>query len=298
MDIGQKRVNTQVIHIERGLGVKSKYHRSKLAFYGVGGDAIKEYDSSPYAYLSHILMDKDSPSFRVAKHVKIQTLGRHGEPWLAVLAAVQRSSYGAQVRRPALPVTTPSQQPKVSARLAADIKVGLFRVELTIWSDMWIKSLVENPTHLDEMILVLDHVQDPRNFGALIRTAAFFGVTQIIVPTDRQAELTETVIHCARGGVGYVKIVQVVNLARALDRLKAAGYWVLGADMAGEDYQRMRGFYAHVALVIGNEGKGLSTAMRRKCDRMVSIAGQGNGFHSLNVSVACGILMCGLKTGA
>lgn len=275
----QARVAGEVVLIERGLAGSSDEHRSKLAFYGTGTAGMREYATSPFGKLTHILTTSAAPA-AMAHQANVQTLGQHHAPWSQVLPTLQAHS-----RRKTRPAASWAER-------------GLYRVELTLWSSRLLKSWHQDAaTQGGPLILVLDHIQDPRNYGAIIRTAAYFGVKHIIVATDRQADITPTVIHCARGGIGYVKIIQVVNVARVLDQLKALGYWVLGADMGGEDYELIQGFYAHAALVIGNEGHGLSATIRKKCDRIIRIAG-GGGFHSLNVSVACGILMSALAPAA
>lgn len=272
------RTDTEVVLIERGLGVTSAYHHSKLAFYGTGSGGMCEYAASPFGKLTHILTTPASPAPPPqARGANVQTLGQHHAPWPQVLDALQTDTRGRQRGAAYRPGR------------------GLYRVELTLWSSRWLKSWDQGSAERAEtLILVLDHIQDPRNYGAIIRTAAYFGVSIIIVATDRQAEISPTVIHCARGGLGYVKIIQVVNLARVLDQLKALGFWVLGADMGGEDYGSVQGFYTNAALVVGNEGHGLSATIRKKCDRIIRITGGDTGFHSLNVSVACGILMSAL----
>lgn len=149
----------------------------------------------------------------------------------------------------------------------------------------------------DDLILALDHVVDPRNVGAMVRSAAFFGVREVLVPERRQALLANASVNTSQGGFALCDLVVVVNLGRALEELKELGYWIIGADMGGEAIEAIRSSkYGKIVLVMGSEEAGLAAGIRAKCDRMVSIAGRGGGLESLNVSVAAGILMQQLGT--
>ncbi len=138
--------------------------------------------------------------------------------------------------------------------------------------------------------LILDHVQDPYNFGSLLRSASCFGVDGVIIPADRACGVTPTVFKASAGALAHLPIVQVVNLAREVERLKKAGCWVMGAEMDGQTLLDQVDFAVPMALVLGSEGKGLSRLLREKCDVLLSIPMQGPLF-SLNVSVAGGIIM-------
>lgn len=143
----------------------------------------------------------------------------------------------------------------------------------------------------NEVVLALDHISDPRNLGAIIRSAAFFGVTKVIVPERRQVLLTHAAVGTAQGGFALCDLVVVVNLSRALEELKEKGFWILGAAMNGEAIDKIRGRYERQVLVLGSEDKGISPNVLSKCDVHVSISGAGNTLESLNVSVAAGILL-------
>lgn len=140
------------------------------------------------------------------------------------------------------------------------------------------------------LILALDHITDEGNFGAVIRTAAFFGVEALVIPKDRSAQVTPAVLKRASGAHSAVAVSRVVNLSRALEHLKQAGIWVVGAS--GEASRSCYDFdwRLPVALVLGNESKGLGTAVRKACDHLVSIPAAGP-VESLNVSVAAGVLL-------
>ncbi len=138
-------------------------------------------------------------------------------------------------------------------------------------------------------IMVLDEVEDPHNLGAIIRTAECAGVHGVIVPKRRSASLSYTVGKASAGAVEYMRVARVTNIASLIDELKERGVWVYGADMDGEDYSKCD-FSGACAIVIGNEGKGISRLVREKCDVIVSLPMKGK-INSLNASVAAGILM-------
>lgn len=138
-------------------------------------------------------------------------------------------------------------------------------------------------------ILVLDEIEDPHNFGAIIRTAECCAVHGIIIPKRHSVGINNTVYKTACGAAEYVKIARVSNLASTLDMLKENGIWVYGADMNGDDIFSTD-FNADTAIVIGNEGKGISRLVKEKCDFLVKIPMFGK-INSLNASVAAGISM-------
>lgn len=138
-------------------------------------------------------------------------------------------------------------------------------------------------------IMVLDEVEDPHNLGAIIRTAECAGVHGVIIPKRRSAGLSYTVGKASAGAVEYMRVARVTNIASLIDELKEKGIWVYGADMNGTDYSKCD-FSGACAIVIGNEGKGISRLVREKCDVIVSLPMKGQ-INSLNASVAAGILM-------
>lgn len=138
-------------------------------------------------------------------------------------------------------------------------------------------------------IVVLDEVEDPHNLGAIIRTAECAGVHGVIIPKRRSAGLSYTVGKASAGAVEYMRVARVTNIASLIDDLKSRGVWVYGADMNGTDYMQCD-FSGARAIVIGNEGKGISRLVRDKCDVIVSLPMKGK-ISSLNASVAAGILM-------
>ena len=138
-------------------------------------------------------------------------------------------------------------------------------------------------------VVVLDEIEDPHNLGAIIRTAECTGVHGVIIPKRRSAALSFAVGKASAGAVEYVPVARVTNIANTLEDLKKRGLWVYGADMNGTDFTDCD-FSGGVALVIGNEGKGLGRLVREKCDEIVSLPMKGR-INSLNASVAAGVLM-------
>jgi 23S rRNA (guanosine2251-2'-O)-methyltransferase len=138
-------------------------------------------------------------------------------------------------------------------------------------------------------LVVLDGVKDPRNLGAIIRAAAAFGVGGIILPERRSAGLTGTVAKVAAGGLEHIAIAEVTNISQTLERLKQEGFWIVGADEHAEVSCRKFTFPLLLALVLGEEGSGISPLVKRHCDVLVSIPGRGP-LRSLNVAVAAAVL--------
>jgi len=139
-------------------------------------------------------------------------------------------------------------------------------------------------------ILILDEIEDPHNLGSIVRTAELSGVHGVVIPKRRSVGVNSTVYKTSVGAVNHMAIAKVTNIARVIDELKEEGIFVYGADMQGETLCYDTNFSGGVALVIGNEGKGLSRLVKEKCDGIVSIPMVGK-VNSLNASVAAGILM-------
>ena len=138
-------------------------------------------------------------------------------------------------------------------------------------------------------IVVLDGVKDPRNLGAIIRSAAAFGIGGVIVPGRRAAGITATVTKAAAGGLEHVGVAEVTNLSQSLERLKRLGFWIVGADEQAEISCRTFAFPTPLVLVLGDEGSGISPLVKRHCDALVRIPVCGP-LRSLNVAVAAAVL--------
>ncbi|GKS80639.1 23S rRNA (guanosine(2251)-2'-O)-methyltransferase RlmB [Ligilactobacillus pabuli] len=137
--------------------------------------------------------------------------------------------------------------------------------------------------------LILDEIEDPHNLGSIIRTADAAGVHGVIIPKRRAVQLTATVTKTSTGAVEYIPVMRASNLTAVVKELKKRGVWVFGTDMAGQDYRQFDGA-SPTALVIGNEGKGISPLLKKNCDGMLTIP-MGGHVQSLNASVAASLLM-------
>ena len=140
------------------------------------------------------------------------------------------------------------------------------------------------------LFLVLDGVTDPHNLGACLRTAEAAGVNAVIIPKDKSAGLNPTVRKVASGAAESIPLVTVTNLARALEKLKALGVWIVGTDDGTTRSIFQQELTGSLAIVMGSEGNGLRRLTREKCDFLVSIPMAG-GISSLNVSVAAGVAL-------
>ena len=141
----------------------------------------------------------------------------------------------------------------------------------------------------DSLIVMLDHIEDPHNFGAIIRSCEAAGVDGIIIPTDRSVEVNSTVIKTSVGTTEKMKIARVTNLNSTIKLLKDKGYWIFGTDMDGTDYTKLD-YKGKTCIICGNEGSGMSKLVRENCDFIASIPMQGE-VNSLNASVATAIIV-------
>ena len=141
----------------------------------------------------------------------------------------------------------------------------------------------------DSLIVILDHIEDPHNFGAIIRTCEAAGVNGIIIPKDRSVDVNATVIKVSTGAIKNMKIAQVTNLNRTIEDLKKQGFWIVGTDMEGTNYYDID-YKGKTAIVIGNEGSGMSRLVTENCDFIATIPMNGTT-NSLNASVATAIVV-------
>ena len=138
-------------------------------------------------------------------------------------------------------------------------------------------------------LILLDGIQDPHNLGSIIRSCEALGADGVVIPKRRAVGVTSTVMKSSAGAANHVPICRVGNLVSSIEQLKEAGYWIIGAAMAGEPCYT-QDLTGPVALVIGNEGSGISRLVKEKCDFLSSIPMRGQ-INSLNASVAASLLM-------
>lgn len=165
--------------------------------------------------------------------------------------------------------------PKVNQGIVLDIEDFKYQ-DLSILNDA-------------SFIVMLDHIEDPHNFGAIIRTCEAASVDGIIIPNKRSVSVNDTVVKTSVGTVEKVNIVQVSNLVNTIKTLKKEGFWIVGTDMNGTDYTKID-YSGKICIICGNEGSGLSDLVKKNCDFIASIPMTGT-VNSLNASVATGIIL-------
>lgn len=148
-----------------------------------------------------------------------------------------------------------------------------------------INNMPENP-----FIVILDHLEDPHNFGAIIRTCEASGVDYILIPKNRSVRVNSTVMKTSVGALDNVKIVEVTNINATIKTLKKLGIWIVGTDMENSISYNKIDYTVPVALIIGSEGFGISNLVSKNCDFIASIPMYGK-INSLNASVAAGIMI-------
>lgn len=157
-------------------------------------------------------------------------------------------------------------------------------------NEITVKQFLED---LDEgsgaLVVLLDGITDPHNYGAILRSCDQFGVNLVVVGNRRSAKDAEVVSKTSAGAAAWVPIAGVSNLARVAEQLKEAGFWLYGADMAGKPVYDVD-LKGRTAIILGSEGAGLSRLLRETCDAMIAIPSKGR-IDSLNVSVAAGVLL-------
>lgn len=142
----------------------------------------------------------------------------------------------------------------------------------------------------DDLVVILDHLEDPHNFGAIIRTCEAAGIKSIIISRDRQVQVNSTVMKTSVGTVMSMNIVEVSNIANSIDWLKDNGFWIVGTALENSVDYRNVDYSGKIAIVIGNEGAGISKLVAKKCDYLVKIPMYGKT-NSLNASVAAGVMI-------
>lgn len=146
--------------------------------------------------------------------------------------------------------------------------------------------LKSNPNFL----VILDHLEDPHNLGAIIRTCEAAGVDAVIMPKDRQVQVNSTVMKTSAGTLNNMKISVVPNLVNTIKKLKEESFWIVGTALENSIDYRKIDYSSKIALIIGNEGKGMSRLVTEECDFLATIPMYGD-VNSLNASVASGIMI-------
>ena len=166
------------------------------------------------------------------------------------------------------------------------VVAGISPYEYLTLTELMDQTKTETPFYV-----ILDSLEDPHNFGSILRTADATGVDGIIIPKHRAVGVTSTVVKTSTGAVEYVPIARVTNLMQTVKTLKDAGFWIFGTDMEGTSYEKWQAT-GKIALIIGNEGHGVSASLKKEVDEMLTIPMTGH-VQSLNASVAAALLMYG-----
>jgi 23S rRNA (guanosine2251-2'-O)-methyltransferase len=168
----------------------------------------------------------------------------------------------------------------VAARAAGSIEEILEAANAAAAAGLGVKGL----------IVLLDGVEDPHNLGAIVRTSLAAGAHGVVIPERRAAGLTDTVARASAGALSHLPVAKVTNLARTMEELKEAGYWLVGLDEEGDREYTEVDFTSPIGIVMGGEGKGLHELTRKRCDFVVKLPTVGP-VKSLNVSVAAGVVL-------
>ncbi len=200
------------------------------------------------------------------------------------------SARAAEVRRLAAAAGTPvtSVRTEVLDRASGGAVHQGVVAEVTQPASMTLAELIEGAS-APALLLVLDGIEDPQNLGAILRVAEAAAVDGVVRQTRRAAPLAR-VAKSSAGALAHVRLASVVNIARAVSELKAAGIWTVGLEAGGDDLYGDHDLALPTALVLGNEGRGLRRLVRERCDRVVSIPMLGH-VNSLNVAVAAGVVL-------
>jgi len=159
------------------------------------------------------------------------------------------------------------------------------------YSYVSIRDIVENNLKIiNPLILLLDRITDPHNLGAIIRSAVCLGASGIVIPRHDSAEVNHTVVKTSSGSVNHISIAKETNLSNTISFLKDNGYFIAGAEMNSEKNIYKTDFRIPLALIIGNEGEGIRSNLKKQCDFLVNIPMTGK-INSLNVSVSTGIFL-------
>ena len=149
---------------------------------------------------------------------------------------------------------------------------------------------IQNRKDVPPVLLMLDQIQDPRNLGAIIRTANAVEADGVIIPKNNAAEITATVHKASAGSTAYTPISKVTNLAQTIEQLQSVGIWVVGTTDDAETCYTSADYTVPLCIVLGNEGSGMRRLVKKKCDYLVNLPMLGQ-ISSLNVSVTAGVLL-------
>lgn len=224
------------------------------------------------------------------KQVLRQILSEDGHRPLRICLAVQDPEIETLARKANVPLEYVDRK-RLTRMTGSEHHQGM-AAEIQPYRTWSVDDLVAEKRGQYGFLVALDELEDPHNLGAVLRTADAVAADGVIFKKTHNAGLTPTVAKVSAGAIDTVKCAAVTNLTRTLQDLKKKGYWIVGADMDGQDYRSLS-YDFDTVLVIGNEGKGISRLVREQCDYVVSLPMRGR-ISSLNASVSAGILMYGI----
>lgn len=149
---------------------------------------------------------------------------------------------------------------------------------------------IQNKKNVPAILIMLDQIHDPRNLGAILRTANATNTDGVLIPKNNSVEITAAVHKAAAGSTEYTPIIKVTNLAQTIEKLKSVGIWVVGTAEDAETQYTAADFTVPTCIVLGNEGHGIRRLVKQKCDYLVHLPMLGQ-ITSLNVSVTAGVLL-------
>jgi len=229
------------------------------------------------------------PGFHGVREAVVHGLTHVKEIWIAEGKKSPRAGEICQIAEQKNIPVLPKKNIELSQLLPDTSHQGIVAlVEPFSYSEL--NRLTDTHRKTPALLIVLDHITDEGNLGAIIRTAVFFGAHGLILPRDRSAGITANVLKRSSGTCFHLPIARVVNMGRALDALLRKEFWIIGA--AGDGPESVYGFdwNRDVALVLGSEQKGLSRTVQKRCHEIVRIPGSGLA-ESLNVAVAGGVIL-------
>ncbi len=235
------------------------------------------------------------PGFHGIREALVQGRGPIREIWIA---EGKRSGRAREIvglaKAQSVPVHTMST-PELEKRFPGLIHQGMVAIT-TPFSYSSLEDILQSAKEAfgHGLILVADHITDEGNLGALIRTASFFGGSGLILPKDRSAQVSASVVKRASGTVGIMPICRVVNLGRTLDLLDKKGFWILGTSGGSAQSIYQFDWKRDVVLILGNEERGMSPSVAKRCHEVVCIPRVGP-VESLNISVAAGVVLAEIR---
>jgi 23S rRNA (guanosine2251-2'-O)-methyltransferase len=240
---------------------------------------------------------------------KTKTHVTEGEIWISGINPVREALLGAETSGGELLLARSDSRADEIAQLAAGRSIAVVRsdrerlsaltghshhqgvaLRMTEFPYAALEGLLEKPLADRDPLVVLDSIQDPRNLGAILRSACFLGAKGVIIPADRSAGLSASVIKVAAGASVYIPVARVTNVVRTLQSLKSAGYWVAGLEVRGSQACYEADLRVPLCLVIGNEKKGIRPLVRKECDLLVRIPAAGP-LDSLNAASAATVAL-------